>query len=231
MTTAMIFASMLLMGFSCSMGCGSVSSSFILGTQIGGQGSVRSCVKAVALFSVGKIIALALMGCLSATFGSIVLNVVEEIYPNSTVWVVRVVTCLFGIFVVLSAVRGGGTAPTQTCPSSACASCPSMCKPKESGKAKRFAARGSYLFAGFLYAIIPCGPLITTLTYASTMSPLLGTLLLTLFGIVNSIVPVGIYAPVIGRANTELGKVTPYLMRPLKVFGGGLLLYVGLFVA
>lgn len=237
MTTGMIFVTMLLMGFSCSTGCGSVSSSFILGTQIGETTTIKDCMKTIAIFSLGKVIALGILGFLSAVFGSMVLGYVETIYPNSTVWLVRVITCVFGVGVIYSGltrkkVTQEGSADSG-CGSScaSCSGCATKAKAIKPLAAKQIAVKGSYFFAGFLYAMIPCSPMILGLTYASTMNVLSATLLLVFFGIVNSFVPVFLYAPVIGKANDELGKMTPRLMKPLKVFGGGLLLYVGLFTA
>ncbi len=238
MTTGMIFMSMLFMGFSCSVGCGSVASTFVLGTQIGEDGSIESCMKAILLFCLGKIVSLAIMGFLSAIFGTIILNYIETVYPNSTIWIVRGVTCMFGIAVIASAFRKKEkqqaieTQEAGGC--SSCAGCASSCSSKQAVATKTKSSekmmKGSYFFAGLLYATIPCAPLVTTLTYASTMTPILGTALLALFGVVNSIVPVCLHATIIGQANSELAKETPYLMKPLKVLGGGLLMYMGLFV-
>lgn len=262
--TMMIFGSMLFLGFSCSIGCGSVSSSFILGSQIGGEDcNVKSCMRSVMEFSLGKIISLSIMGFLSSIFGMIVLDFVESVYPNSTVWIVRGFTCLLGISILYKFVKkefmenkekkSGNlmqsssdavetiekveTVENSSCGSScsSCSSCPSSCgggDGKESTMitAKNSAMKGKFFWAGLLYATIPCGPLVACLTYASTMGPILGTLLLASFGVVNSIVPVCVHAAVIGQANTELTRDTPYLMKPLKVLGGGLLIYVGLFV-
>lgn len=238
MTTGMIFMSMLFMGFSCSVGCGSVASTFVLGTQIGENGSIESCMKAILLFCFGKVVSLALMGFLSSIFGMIILTYIETLYPNSTVWIVRGVTCLFGISVIASAFRkkeeqAQATDIQGASGCSSCASC-SSCSSKQAvatkTKSSEKMVKGSYFFAGLLYATIPCAPLVTTLTYASTMTPILGTLLLALFGVVNSIVPVCLHATIIGQANSELAKETPYLMKPLKVLGGGLLMYMGMFV-
>lgn len=232
MTTATIFVTMLLMGFSCSVGCGSVSSSFILGTQIGGKSSVRDCMKIIAVFSLGKVIAYGCMGLLSSIFGNMVLGYIEDFYPNSTVWLVRIITTLFGISIIYSGLKKKKVAEVDSgCGSSCstCGGCPSKAvKPIEPPK---FIKRGSYFFAGALYAMIPCSPMIAGLTYASTMNILSGTLLMAFFGMVNSLIPVLLYAPLLSKANDELGRAVPRIMKPLKVFGGGLLLYVGLFTA
>lgn len=285
-----VFMTMLFLGFSCSFGCGSVASSFVLGSQIGGEDcSVKSCMNAVTMFSLGKVVSLAIMGFLSSIFGTFVLDFIESVYPNSTIWIVRGFTCLFGVGIVVAALKkeiflaknkgktsstlensledketvsvvsetsgcpSAGCCPSSAvkaepevsgcggCPSSkveptqveslcssSCSSCSSSCGSKKE-KTDKLLQQGSYFWAGLLYATIPCGPLISTLTYASMMNPILSTLLLASFGVVNSIVPIYLHARIIGMANTELTRDTPFLMRPLKFMGGGLLIYVGLF--
>lgn len=87
----------------------------------------------------------------------------------------------------------------------------------------------SYFLAGLLYATIPCGPLLTCLTYASTMNSLTAMLLLGLFGIVNSIIPVFLFASLVGVANTEFTKTSADYLKYIKLSGGLILIYASIF--
>lgn len=217
MTTPMIFSSILVMGLTCSLGCGSVNTPFILGSLLGDSLDIKLSRKAITLFSIGKITSLCILGLLSAIFGSIILEAIETSYPNSTIWIVRFVTFFFGARILYTVFRKN--------PCSSCSSC-SSCK---SANPPTIEKKGSYLVAGALYATIPCAPLITTLTYASTMTPILAVLLLLMFGIVNSVLPVIVYASMVGLANNEFLKEMPKYIDYIKVVGGIVLMYAAFF--
>ncbi|OOB78748.1 MAG: hypothetical protein ATN34_02500 [Epulopiscium sp. Nele67-Bin002] len=220
MSTSMIFSSILFMGLTCSLGCSSVSTPFILGSLLGEGYDVQTSRKAMLLFSLGKVISLSFLGLLSAIFGSIVLTYVEQAYPNTTMWIVRIATLLLGIAILYSALK------KDAC-GSGCGSCPSS--KKCGSKSAPNIRKKSYLFAGALYATIPCAPLVTTLTYASTMTPILAMALAGLFGVVNSIIPILFYASMVGLANTEFTRDAPKFVKYIKITGGIILIYAAIF--
>lgn len=229
MTTSTIFASVLFMGFTCSMGCGTVNTPFLLGSLLGEGSEISKSRKAIALFSLGKITSLMIMGFLSAVFGNIVLTYVETLYPDATIWVIRITTFYFGAKILhqtiqaeILAKKNGENVGCSSC--SSCASkggCPSLQKKDKLPK--------SFFFAGLLYAMIPCGPLLTTLTYASTMNVILAMVLLGLFGVVNSIIPVFCFASLVGMANSEFTKNSENFLKYIKISGGLILIYASIF--
>ncbi len=229
MTTSVIFGTVLFMGFTCSMGCGTVSTPFLLGSLLGDGGSVAESRRAITLFSIGKIISLMTMGLLTAIFGNIVLTSVETFYPEITVWVIRIATILFGGKILYTTIRyeflpqkEGAVSPCSSCSGcSKATSCDAAVDIKKPNK--------SYFLAGLLYATIPCGPLITCLTYASTMNLLVAMALLGMFGIVNSIIPVFFFASLVGLANTEFTKYSQRYLKYIKLSGGLILIYAAIF--
>ncbi len=224
LTTSMIFTSILLMGIGCSMGCGTINTPFMLGSLLGDGHDIKESRRAMMLFSLGKVIAMSIFGLLSAIFGTIVLDYIEGIYPSATKWIIQFATILLGSRIIYLALK---TPKVQSgCAPSSCSSCKSGCapNPKQMKKIPK-----SYFFAGMLYAAIPCAPLTTSLLYASTMTPLMGMLLLGLFGIVNSIIPVFIYASLIGLANKEFSVNSAKYLKYVKLSGGMILILAALF--
>lgn len=229
MTTSVIFASVLFMGFTCSMGCGTVSTPFLLGSLLGDGGSVDESRRAITLFSIGKIISLMTMGLLTALFGNIILNSVSEIYPDITIWVIRFATIGFGAKILYSTLRYEFFPPKNQ-PEASCSSCSGCSKASSCGSTTEMKAPSkSYFLAGLLYAMIPCGPLLTCLTYASTMNLLLAMALLGLFGVVNSILPVFLFASLVGIANSEFTKYSQQYLKYIKLSGGLILIYAAIF--
>ncbi len=223
MLTLSIFTSVLIMGFACSFGCGTITTPFILGSLLAEGQDIKESRKAIALFSLGKIVSLALMGLLSSLFGAVVLEFIEQAYPNSTVWIVRTLTILFGLWLIYTTVKpvvNSGVSSKQ----SFCSSCSSCSNCSSSPYSNFLLRKGFYFGAGALYAAIPCAPLVTTLTYASTMPAILAMLLLALFALVNSIVPVLGYASLVGLANIEIAKDAPQYVKYMKLFGGIILI-------
>lgn len=227
-----IFATVLFMGFTCSLGCGSVSTPFLLGSLLGDGTDVNKSRQAMMFFSVGKIISLMFMGMLSAIFGSIVLSYVSELYPDITIWIIRIATFLFGSKVLYTTVKHKFLKKTEEASTgcgSGCGGCKSRCGSAtpvpEAEKPSR-----SYFLAGLLYATIPCGPLVTCLTYASTMHVLTAMILLGLFGLVNSIIPVFFLASLVGLANTEFTKNSAAFLKYIQLSGGVILIYASIFL-
>lgn len=229
MTTLVIFTSVMFMGFTCSMGCGTVTTPFMLGSLLGEGGSIAESRRAITLFSVGKIVSLMLMGLLTALFGNIVLTSVEEIYPQATIWVIRIATFFFGAKILVSTIRFDFL-PKKEGVASPCSSCSSCSKSQSGcGSTALTKPKKSYFVAGLLYATIPCGPLLTCLTYASTMNIVLAVVLLGVFGIVNSIIPVAFFASLVGMANDEFAKNSEKYLKYIKLSGGIILIYASIF--
>ncbi|MFI3115493.1 MAG: sulfite exporter TauE/SafE family protein [Clostridia bacterium] len=229
MTTSTIFATVLFMGFSCSMGCGTVNTPFLLGSLLGDGTSIDQSRKSIMLFSLGKIISLMIMGFLSAVFGSIILTYVQTLYPDATIWIIRITTIIFGARILYFTIKNEFLPKKDDEPTgcSSCAGCPSS-KGCSSVKTEQKIPK-SYFIAGLLYATIPCGPLLTTLTYASTMNIFTAMLLLGLFGLVNSLIPVFFFASLVGMANAEFTKNSTNFLRYVKLSGGAILVYAAIF--
>lgn len=233
MTTTAIFATVLFMGLTCSMGCGTVSTPFLLGSLLGDGGSIEESRRAIMLFSIGKVVSLMIMGLLTAVFGNIVLTYVEQLYPDATIWIIRIATFVFGGRIIYLTTKYE-ILPQKTEGTTSCTSCSGCSKAKSGcGSAENtdIASKTpkSYFIAGLLYATIPCGPLLTTLTYASTMNLLVAMTLLGLFGIVNSIIPVFFFASLVGMANTEFTKNSQQFLKYIKLSGGLILIYASIF--
>lgn len=241
MTTPVIFGSVIFMGLTCSMGCGTVTTPFMLGSLLGDGGSISESRKAITLFSIGKVVSLVLMGILSSIFGSIILTYVENLYPQTTIWIIRIATFLFGFKILYSTIKFDFIPQKQDDNTSPCSSCGGCSKSKKMCSSSEDVVNTdefnfdlsktskSYFLAGLLYATIPCGPLLTCLTYASTMNLILAILLLGLFGIVNSIIPVFFYASLVGVANTEFTKSSSEFLKYIKLSGGLILIYASIF--
>lgn len=234
MTTSLIFATVLFMGFTCSFGCGTVTTPFMLGSLLGDGRTIEESRRAITMFSVGKVVSLMVMGLLAAIFGNIVLTSVEQIYPDLTIWIIRILTAFFGIKILYQTIKQDFLPTKGQEEASSCSSC-SGCSKSKAMTCGGDSAEGigkipkSYFLAGLLYATIPCGPLLTTLTYASTMNILVAVLLLGLFGIVNSIVPVFFFASLVGMANSEFEKTSKKFLKYIKLSGGVILLYAAIY--
>ncbi len=221
MSTLMIFSAVTVMGFGCSFGCGTITTPFILGSLLGEGGSIHASRKSIALFSLGKVLALSVMGLLASLVGTTILSSVEAIYPQSTVWILRAITIAFGLWLLYSAFF------QKSCKNaSACTSCSSQTSLPHTNIRKGF-----YFGAGALYATIPCVPLISALGYASALSPIPAILLMALFGVVNSIVPVLGYASLVGLANIEFAQKAPMYIKYIRAAGGCVLLAAAIFKA
>ncbi len=225
MTTLMIFISIAMMGFACSFGCGTITTPFILGSLLGEGQDIKSSRNTIAIFSLGKIFSLGLMGLFSSLFGSAVLGMIEEMYPNSTIWIIRIITLFFGIWLIYTAIKKNPCADCNSCSSNIS----SINKLSEKSINIKKRKNYMYFFIGSLYSTIPCAPLVSTLGYASTMPPFLAVLLLVVFGIVNSIVPVLGLASIVGLANTEFKRDLPNYLKYIKLSGGIIIILAGLF--
>lgn len=238
MTTFTIFSTMLLLGFTCSLGCGTVATPFVLGSLLGEGKDIHESRRAILIFSLGKVVTLTILGLCASLFGTVVLSAVETIYPNATIYLVRFITALLGVQIIWGAVQTWRKSKQPEAVASPCGGCPSSggC-PSKGGcggsaprkeDAQKLAHRGSFFMAGVVMASIPCGPLLMALTYASTMHVVTGTLLLTSFAIVNSIFPVVFYASLVGLANREFNRDAPSLVKYIKPAGGVLLIYAAM---
>ncbi len=221
MSTLMIFSAVAVMGFGCSFGCGTITTPFILGSLLGEGTSIHASRKSIALFSLGKVLALASMGLVASLVGTTLLSSVETIYPQSTVWILRAVTVVFGLWLLYSAFFQKSCNNTA-----ACTSCRSQTSLPHTNVRKSF-----YFGVGALYATIPCVPLISALGYACTLSPILAILLMAVFGVVNSIVPVLGYASLVGLANAEFAQKAPMYIKYIRGAGGCILIAAAIFKA
>lgn len=66
MTQAMIFSTVLLTGAGCGVGCGSISTPFLISRMVGEQRGTKECMQASGLFLIGKLCMLSVLGLLSS---------------------------------------------------------------------------------------------------------------------------------------------------------------------
>lgn len=234
METSTIFATVIFTGLTCSMGCGTVNTPFILGSLLGDGKSISEGRRAIMLFSIGKVLSLMLMGLLASIFGMIVLDYVEGIYPEATIWIIRIVTFGFGAKILYTTVKDDFIPKKVEQDASSCSTgCSGCSKAKSCSSVTNVKIKGSsnlsYIVAGLLYATIPCGPMLACLTYASTMNVVVAMTLLGVFGVVNSIVPIFFFASLVGLANNEFSKNSENFLKYIKLTGGIVLIYASIF--
>ncbi len=237
MTIPMIFGTMMLTGLMCSMGCGTVTTPYILGSLLGGGYDVQQSRQALLVFSFGKIAALAVLGLLASLFGTFILTQIESLYPSFTIWLVRGLTLFLGIQLIYTTLLSEFFKKKETLAhvsgevSSCASSCSSSCSSASScGKmSSKIKVPKSFFLTGALYALIPCGPLIANITYASTMSPFVAILFFALFGVVNSIIPVVFLATLVGMANSEFLKNSQSMLKYIKIIGGIILVLAAIY--
>ena len=216
MSTAMIFATVMTTGLGCGIGCGSLSTPLIVGKMLGEARSKKDCMIATGIFSAGKILMYMLLGMLAAIFGSIIIDKIQELLPNVTQSIFRIVSIFFGTVIIRDAFK------KQSC--SSCKQCGTnhtiLHKFKDS----------SYFVIGLIYAVIPCSPLIIALTYSASMKPMLAALLMFCFGIVNSIFSVIIYAPIVGTIIDRMQVEIPQYYKWIQVLAGLMLIKMAIFI-
>lgn len=216
MSVAMIFTTVMMTGLGCGVGCGSLSTPLLVGKMLAEARSKKGCIIAVGLFSLGKILMYILLGILAALFGSIVIESMEAILPNITQNIFRILSVFFGLVIIRNAFK------KNKCDS--CTKC---------GSNNRFLSKfkdSSYFVIGLIYAVIPCSPLVIALTYASGMSPILASLLLLCFGVVNSIFSVVIYAPIVGTIIGKMQEEIPQYYKWIQVFAALMFMWMALFI-
>ena len=200
MTPAMIFSTVLLTGAGCGVGCGSISTPFLIARMVGEQRGTKECVQASGLFLIGKLCMLSVLGLLSAFLGGTVLAGLQSFYPNITKWVFRaLLACTAGLLLY------------HTLHKPSCGQCRS-CKTNLTGKLLTV----SYPLAGAVYAAIPCAPLVLALGYAASMKPAAAAVLLAGFGLANSAVPLLLYAPLTGAVIKRLREQAPGMFKWLR---------------
>ncbi|MGN0143623.1 MAG: sulfite exporter TauE/SafE family protein [Clostridium sp.] len=216
MSISMIFFTVIIMGFGCGIGCGSVSTPILAGKMIGEARTTKQCMTATGIFSFGKILMYMILGLLSAIFGSIVGEHLQTVYPRIITYTFKIVNIIFGIIIVVSALK-----------KNKCSSCNS-CRSNNS-LIKNYKDY-SYFLIGIIYAVTPCSPLIIVLTYAAGMSIAQSLLLMLCFGIANSIFSVIIYAPIIGTIITSMKKEIYQYYKWIQVFAGAVLIGTSIFI-
>lgn len=216
MSVMMIFATVMMTGLGCGLGCGSLSTPLLVGKMLGEARTKKGCMIATGIFSLGKILMYMLLGVLAAVFGGIIIESVQEMLPNVTQNVFRIVSVLFGGMIIKNAFK-----------KNKCSSC------KQCGSTSAFFSRfkdPSYFVIGLIYAVIPCSPLIIALTYAAGMSPALAALLMLCFGVVNSIFSVIIYAPIVGVIISKMQEEIPEYYRWIQVLSAIMLIGMAIFI-
>ena len=210
MSTAIIFMSVMTTGLGCGVGCGSLSTPLVVGKMIGEARSKKGCMLVTGIFSAGKILMYMILGVLSAIFGGMIIDTVQQLLPNVTQNLFRIVSIGFGLVILRNAFR-----------KNKCGSC------KQCGSTGKFLSRfknSSYFVIGLIYAVIPCSPLIIALTYAAWMEPMIACLLMLCFGVVNSIFSVIIYAPIVGAVIGRMQEEIPQYYKWIQVLAAVMLI-------
>lgn len=213
MTQAMIFSTVLLTGIGCGVGCGSISTPFLISRMVGEQRGAKECVQASGLFLIGKLCMLSVLGLLSSLLGGVILTNIQSLYPNVTKWIFRALLACTAALLLY-----------HTLHRPSCGQCRS-CRTDLAGKLLTV----SYPLAGAVYAAIPCAPLVLALGYAASMRPAAAVALLTGFGLANSAIPLLLYAPLTGAVVKRLMDQAPGLTKYLRC-GAAIVLLILIFV-
>lgn len=214
MSVTMIFATVMMTGLGCGVGCGSLSTPLLVGKMLGEARSKRGCMVATGVFSLGKILMYMALGVLAALFGSIVIEGIEEILPNIMQNVFRIVSVFFGLVIIRNAFKKDKCSTCKQC--------------RGTNKLLSKFKDSSYFVIGLIYAVIPCSPLIIALTYAAGMDPVLASILMLCFGVVNSIFSVVIYAPIVGTIIGKMQEEIPQYYKWIQVFAALMFMWMAL---
>lgn len=209
------FLTVIAMGLSCGIGCGSISTPFIITRVLGEEKNTKQSFKAVLFFTFGKILMLGFLGFSTSLLGIAVLNILMEALPFDVQYLFNILCFLFGCSIIYNAFKN-----------KTCFSCNNCNADKKNEIIKKLSSYNSYLLSGAIYAFIPCVPLTASLAYSATISPFWGALLLVCFGFANSISSLLVYAPVTGWAVSKMKKEIPQFMKGIKVIAGGLLIVI-----
>lgn len=172
----------LAMGISCSAGCGSVSTPFLSAFILGKGKNIKSSFLSTLIFSLGKIIVMAILGGSSAYLGSEAISSGMNILGFDITNIFNIITFFIGLFLVITSIN-----------KHKCSTCNS--KDTHNGiivEKDEAITRNEYIMlftAGIAYGITPCVPLITMLASAASLSIFNGVLLLSFFGFVTCITP------------------------------------------
>lgn len=216
MSVSTIFLTVIIMGFGCGIGCGSVSTPILAGKMIGEARNTKQCMTATGIFSFGKILMYMILGLLSAIFGSIVGELLQTVYPKTIMNIFKIVNIIFGIMIIVNTLK-----------KNKCSSCNSC---RSNSVLMNNHRDYSYFLIGIIYAVTPCSPLIIVLTYAAGMSIIQSLLLMLCFGIANSIFSVIIYAPIIGTIITSMKKEIYQYYKWIQVFAACVLIGTSIFI-
>ncbi|CDM70296.1 putative membrane protein [Clostridium bornimense] len=210
MTNIMIFSTVIMTGFGCGIGCGSISTPLLIGKMIGEGRNKRECIKAVSIFTLGKISIYIILGLLVSVFGGFIIEYFGQKFPSIISNVFRVISIIFAFIIILNIVKH------KQC------SCCKSCK-ANSSKFERL-NKMSYFIIGLIYGLIPCSPLIISLTYAATLDIFLAMALMLCFGVANSIFSVIIYAPLIGQIVIKIKEEIPQYYKIVQLLSAGIIL-------
>jgi|LGOV01.1.fsa_nt_gb sulfite exporter TauE/SafE len=171
----------LAMGLSCGAGCGSVSTPFLTAYVLGKGKTLKSSLLTTLIFSLGKIIVMAILGGLTALIGTELISKDITVFGVELVNLFSYMTLLIGVYLVYRSIK-----------KKSCQSCSSSSKGinLETTKDSHSLKEIILLFtAGVLYGITPCVPLITMLSMSVSLSILNASLLLAFFGLVTCVTP------------------------------------------
>lgn len=213
LSTALLSA--VALGLGCGVGCGSLATPFIITKLLGDQKDTKQSFFSLISFTLGKIITLIVLGILTSFIGNEIIGFLSDKLPFDLSMFFRIACIVFGLSVVYNTIKKDHK-------------CPSKCK-KCSGNRKDSSLwyTPSYFISGALYALTPCPPLTAVLVYAATINPFAAALLLTVFGIANSITPLLIYAPVTGFIVIKMKQEISKFTGTIQVIAGIMLIVLG----
>lgn len=215
MTVGVIFLTVILTGFGCGIGCGSLSTPLVFGQMIREKRTQKECIAAMLIFTAGKVIMYTFLGILAAVFGNILIDQLQGIYPNITKNLFRLVSVLLGGIMLYEAFHKKN-----------CQGC-KQCR----GNTKVFGPikRTSYFVYGILYALMPCSPMLLVLTYAVGFKIYQAGLLLLCFGLANSLFSLIIYAPLLGTIISRMKTELPYQYKWIQAFSAVVIMFLPFF--
>lgn len=206
MSIVMIFITVMITGAGCGVACGSLSTPLLIGKMLGEEKTVKDCIKSTLTFAIGKITMYVFLGALSSKCGNIIINILQDIYPDMGKILFKIVSIIFAVIIIINTLKN------NKC--SSCGNCSNKKILFEKGK------NSSYFIIGLIYGIIPCSPLAIALTYAAGMNLFTSCMLMFFFGSANSIFSVIIYAPVVGKIISRMKEDLPGHYQWIQILAG-----------
>jgi len=215
----------LTMGLSCGVGCGSVVTPFLTSYVIGKGKNVSGSLQSFLIFSMGKILIMALLGAVSSMVGQALITESEALFPFSITYMFNGIMIGMGLILLYDNMnknkKCGGCA--DNC------SEPKVSKISKGYKLNRFRENTALFIGGVFYGMTPCAPLGIMLVTAVGLSVLESALLLAFFGFVTCVSPVILQCVLAGMIIPTMKKEIPDMHHYVSLVAGCMLVVLGVY--